>query len=76
MGREPSRSGGIGASAGAPVLARELETGTFRFAWTQGIGRSRWAIAKLVLLAAAAPAAAGAFSVPFSWYLRPLAAPG
>ena len=28
-----------GAFLGAPVLARELETGTFRYAWTQGIGR-------------------------------------
>jgi hypothetical protein len=26
----------IGAFAGAPLLARELETGTFRYAWTQG----------------------------------------
>ena len=26
----------IGAFVGAPVLARELETGTFRYAWTQG----------------------------------------
>ena len=32
----------IGAFAGAPVLAREMETGTFRFAWTQGFGRCRW----------------------------------
>ncbi len=24
----------IGAFAGAPVLARELETGTYRYAWT------------------------------------------
>ena len=32
----------IGAFAGAPLLARELETGTFRFAWTQGVGRMRW----------------------------------
>ena len=38
----------IGAFVGAPVLARELETGTFRFAWTQGFGRWRWALAKLV----------------------------
>ena len=29
----------IGAFVGAPVLARELETGTFRYAWTQGFGR-------------------------------------
>ena len=35
----------IGAFAGAPVLARELETGTFRFAWTQGFGRARWTAA-------------------------------
>jgi hypothetical protein len=61
----------IGAFAGAPLLAREMETGTFRFAWTQGIGRWRWALAKLVLLAVAVAAAAGAFTVLFSWYARP-----
>src|SRR5947207_8269328 len=48
----------IGAFAGAPVLARELETGTFRYAWTQAFGRWRWAVAKLVLLAVAVAAAA------------------
>ena len=37
--------------AGPPVLGRELENGTFRYAWTQGIGRVRWTIAKLTLLA-------------------------
>ena len=47
----------IGAFAGAPVLARELETGTFRFAWTQGFGRWRWALAKLVALAVVLAAA-------------------
>ena len=61
----------IGAFAGAPVLARELETGTFRYAWTQGIGRQRWTLAKLVLLAAAVTAAAAALSVLFSWYYQP-----
>jgi ABC-2 family transporter protein len=66
----------IGAFAGAPVLARELETGTFRFAWTQGIGRWRWTLAKLVLLAVAVTAAAGAFSVLFSWYNQPFFAAG
>src|SRR5229473_1972694 len=50
----------IGAFAGAPVLARELETGTFRFVWTQGIGRWRWTLAKLVPLAVAVAAAAAA----------------
>ena len=53
-----------------------METGTFRFAWTQGIGRWRWALAKLVLLAVAVAAAAGAFSVLFSWYNQPFSAAG
>jgi ABC-2 family transporter protein len=66
----------IGAFAGAPVLARELETGTFRYAWTQGIGRRRWTVGKLVLLAVVVAAAAGAFSVLFSWYNQPFFAAG
>ena len=61
----------IGAFLGAPVLARELESGTYRFAWTQGFGRWRWTLAKLVTLGAAVTAAAGAISVLFSWYYQP-----
>ena len=61
----------IGAFAAAPILARELETGTFRYAWTQGVGRTRWTLAKLVPLAVTAAAAAGAFSVLFYWYFKP-----
>jgi len=66
----------IGAFAGAPVLARELETGTFRYAWTQGFGRTRWTVAKLVPLAIVVTAAAWAFSVLFSWYFHPFFADG
>ena len=66
----------IGAFVGAPVLARELESGTFRFAWTQGFGRWRWALAKLVLLAVAVTAAAAVFSLMLSWYYQPYFAPG
>ena len=66
----------IGAFVGAPVLARELETGTFRYAWTQGLGRWRWTLAKLVLLAVAVTAAAEAFSVLVSWYFQPYFAAG
>jgi hypothetical protein len=61
----------IGAFIGAPVLARELETGTFRFAWTQGFQRWRWALAKLVALALVVTVAAGALSLLFSWYYQP-----
>ena len=66
----------IGAFAGAPVLARELETGTFRYAWTQGFGRWRWALAKLALLAVVLAAAAGACGVVVSWYYQPYFASG
>jgi hypothetical protein len=61
----------IGAFVGAPMLARELESGAIRYAWTQGFGRVRWTLAKLVLLAVAVAAAAGAISVMFSWYYQP-----
>jgi hypothetical protein len=61
-----------GAFAGATVLARELETGTFRYAWTQGFGRARWTVAKLVPLAVTVTVAAGAFSVLVSWYIQPI----
>jgi len=66
----------IGAFVGAPVLARELETGTFRYAWTQGFGRWRWTLGKLVPLAVFVAAAAGAFSVLLSWYYQPYLAAG
>jgi hypothetical protein len=66
----------IGAFAGAPVLAREMETGTFRYAWTQGFGRWRWALAKLAALAVVLAAAAGAFGVLVSWHYQPYFAPG
>ena len=67
----------IGAFVGAPVLARELETGTYRYAWTQGFGRWRWTLGKLVPLAVAVTAATGAFGVLLSWYYQPyLATPG
>jgi ABC-type transport system involved in multi-copper enzyme maturation permease subunit len=61
----------IGAFAGAPVLARELETGTYRYAWTQGFGRERWTIAKLALIGVTVTAAAGAFSQVFAWFFQP-----
>lgn len=62
----------IGTFAGAPVLAREYETGTFRYAWTQGFGRARWTVAKLAPLAAALTVAAAAFSALLSWYYQPI----
>jgi hypothetical protein len=66
----------IGAFVGAPILARELETSTFRYAWTQGLERWRWTLAKLATLGVVVTAAAGAFSVLNTWYFRPYFAAG
>jgi len=61
----------IGAFMGAPILAREFESGTFRFAWTQAMGRRRWALGKLVPLALVLVVMAAACSALFSWYYQP-----
>ena len=66
----------IGAFLGAPVLARELENGTVRYAWTQGFGRLRWTLAKLVALGVVVAVAAGALSMLTSWYYQPYFATG
>jgi hypothetical protein len=50
----------VGVLAGAPVLGRELETGTFRYTWTQGAGRMRWAVAVLLPGAVGVAAVVGA----------------
>ena len=65
----------IGAFAGAPLLARELENGTYRFAWTQGLVRERQAIAKLALLGVTLVVLAGAFGELFSWFFQPFLYP-
>src|SRR5258708_15517136 len=56
-----------GVFAGAPILARELDSGTFRFAWTQGAGRTRPTLARLALPALPLPALPAAFRQPFGW---------
>ena len=57
--------------AGPPVLGRELENGTFRYAWTQGIGRVRWTIAKLTFLGSLVTILAFAVSQLFTWFFAP-----
>jgi hypothetical protein len=60
-----------GVFIGAPVVARELETGTFRFAWTQGSNRVHWIVTKLALLAVAICVVCLAFSAVFAWWFGP-----
>ena len=61
----------IGAFIGAPLLAREIETGTFRYTWTQGFGRWRWTFAKLAALGLSVTVAAELFSLVLGWFYQP-----
>jgi hypothetical protein len=57
---------------GAPLIAREFESGTFRLAWSQSVTRARWATIKLVLVGAAAMLTAGLMSLLIGWWSSPL----
>jgi ABC-type transport system involved in multi-copper enzyme maturation permease subunit len=52
----------IGIFWGAPLIARELETGTHRLAWNQSVTRTRWLATKLAIVGAASAATAGLLS--------------
>ena len=62
----------VGAFLGAPLLARELETGTWQFAWTQAVPRMRWLTVKLVALATATVALTAAIAALVTWFRGPL----
>src|ERR1700692_2166803 len=37
----------LGMFWGAPLVAREMETGTFRLSWTQSVTRRRWFVTRV-----------------------------
>ncbi len=60
-----------GMFIGAPLVAREIETGTTRFAWTQDAGRARQLIATVLPIAALLALIAIALGLEFRWWLFP-----
>ncbi|MBR7836710.1 ABC transporter permease subunit [Actinospica durhamensis] len=62
----------LGTFWGAPLIARELETGTHQLAWNQSVTRTRWLAAKLGGAGLAALAAAGLLSYLLTWWAGPL----
>lgn len=60
----------LGVFWGAPLLSRELESGTYRLAWTQSVTRSRWVATKLGLVGLATVSLAGLLSLTITWWYR------
>jgi len=61
----------VGMFWGAPLVARELDAGTQRLAWTL-TSRSRWLAAKLGLAGLAAMLAAALLSLAVTWWAGPI----
>jgi hypothetical protein len=61
----------VGIFVGAPLVAREIERGTFRIAWTQSVTRTRWAVVKLAALVLLAIATAAIMGALMTWWRQP-----
>ncbi|MFF7649811.1 hypothetical protein ACFZCY_08110 [Streptomyces sp. NPDC007983] len=61
----------VGTFTAAPLLARELESGTHQLVWSQSAGRTRWFAAMLALPLTAAVAGAAVLSALFTWWWWP-----
>ena len=62
----------IGLFWGAPLIARELETGTAALAWNQSVTRTRWLAVKLTIVGLTAMAVAEGLSLMQAWWAAPL----
>ena len=64
----------VGAFVGAPLIAGEVESGTYRFAWTQGVGRTRLLLVSLAMLALIVTLVAVVLGLLLGgWYVHPYA---
>lgn len=61
----------VGLFIGVPLLAREVEQGTHRLAWTQSLTRRRWLLSKTLLLGLATVAGGLALSALAMWWRHP-----
>ncbi|MBB4891988.1 hypothetical protein FHS39_000988 [Streptomyces olivoverticillatus] len=63
---------GVGLFVAGPMIARELESGTYKLAWTQSVSPVRWFVAKLALPAVAVLAGVSLLSALHTWAWRAL----
>ncbi|MER6099341.1 hypothetical protein ABT154_26525 [Streptomyces sp. NPDC001728] len=57
----------LGAFLAGPLIARELESGTYRLAWTQSVSPARWLAAKLAVPAALVVTVVPLLGLVFHW---------
>jgi hypothetical protein len=62
----------IGVLVGGSLIARELEYGTWRLAWSQTVPRSRWLGVKLALVTGGLIVLGAAMTAVITWYRAPM----
>jgi hypothetical protein len=62
----------IGIFWGAPLIARELEAGTHRLAWTQSVTRTRWLVTKIGITGICCLLVTGLLSLMVTWWFSPI----
>jgi hypothetical protein len=62
----------IGVVIGAPLIASELEYGTWQLAWAQTIPRTRWLVTKLAVVTGGLVILGAAMTVLITWYRQPM----
>jgi ABC-type transport system involved in multi-copper enzyme maturation permease subunit len=62
----------IGVLVGAPLIARELECGTWRLAWSQSVPRARWLAVKLAMVTGGLIVLGAAMTAVITWYRAPM----
>ncbi len=62
----------IGVLVGGSLIARELEYGTWRLAWSQTVPRTRWLAVKLALVTGGLIVLGAAMTAVITWYRSPM----
>jgi len=62
----------VGIFWGAPLVARELESGTYRMVFSQSVSRGRWLLVKLAFGGGAAALGAGLLSLTLTEWAQPI----
>ncbi|MGH8877286.1 MAG: ABC transporter permease [Stackebrandtia sp.] len=66
----------IGLFWGAPLVSREIENGTQRLVWTQGVSRRHWALVKFGIVGSLVVVASVIYGLLLSWWMEPLSSIG